>query len=481
MNPRSFDVIVVGNGVIGLSVALAIAEEQPSASIAVVGPSNRPFGATPAAGAMLGCFGEVTTTTLGSPYGRRKFELALAARKMWPAWFDRMGAEPSQIMTTKETVVLLNTVGFSEVDSANFAAIRQALREAGEPYEEIAVEDIEWLVSDSNARPLRALRLPDEGAVDTAALLTTLTTALEKRGVTFIHEAATGLRVRSGRAEGVQLADSVVTAGTVVVAAGAASEPLIRSVPELTYRVPKVIGGCGVSVLVDTADGTVPPYVLRTPNRAFACGLHVLPRSAGTVYVGATNEVTFDPRQEVTISEFIFLTDCAVRQIRRDLNSGHIRQIQIGNRPMSIDGWPLIGATSLDGLWIVTGTYRDGLHLSPLLARHIAKQISGDAGLAGLEEFRPEREPISAPSRAEVLDEVVRHTLATGFEGPWFVNPDWPPAIGKFARTSFERLLDELGGAYLPPPEVMSVLLKSTDDDVARLRSYYEAVHAAWH
>jgi len=62
------------------------------------------------------------------------------------------------------------------------------------------------------------------------------------------------------------------------------------------------------------------------------------------------------------------------------------------------------------------------------------------------------------------------------------VDPDWPAAIGKLARASFETLLDELGGAYIPPPEVLSVLLKSSGDGaVARLRAYYEAVHAAWH
>src|SRR5690349_16682249 len=116
---ESFDLVVVGNGVLGLSVALALAEEQPTATIGVVGPVDRPFGATPAAGAMLGCFGEVTAAGTASPEGRRKHELSLTARSMWPEWLDRIDA-PDGTVTARETVVLLNSVGSAGVDSGNF-------------------------------------------------------------------------------------------------------------------------------------------------------------------------------------------------------------------------------------------------------------------------------------------------------------------------------------------------------------------------
>jgi glycine/D-amino acid oxidase-like deaminating enzyme len=481
VNRESFDVVVVGNGVIGLSIALAVVNEQPSASIAVIGPVDRDGGATAAAGAMLGCFGEVTATTITSQHGQRKLELAIAARNLWPGWLDQLGPQPQPVVTASETVVLLNTVGSADVDSTNFAAVLRALRDADEPYEEIAVEDVAWLDPDSNARPLRALHLPNEGAVNPTALLNALTHTLEEKGVTLLDTIATGLWVNAGRIAGVLLPDTRIAAGSVVVAAGAASGVLARSVPQLRHRVPIVLGGAGVSALARTVDTTVPPYVLRTPNRAFACGLHVLPRTDGTVYLGATNEVTFEPQYDATIAEINILTTSAVRQIRKDLDGAHLLKVQVGNRPMSIDGWPLIGPTSIEGLWLVTGTYRDGLHLSPLLADEVAKRLTGGGGGIDIDMFRPEREPISTLSRSEVLDEVVRHTVATGFEARWHLDSDWPDTIGKFARVSFENLLDELGGHYMPPPALLSVLLKSSGDEVAEMRAYYRAVHAAWH
>ena len=62
-----------------------------------------------------------------------------------------------------------------------------------------------------------------------------------------------------------------------------------------------------------------------------------------------------------------------------------------GNRPMSADGAPVAGATSLEGLFVLTGTQRDGLHLSPLLAEAIAATMFGAEPDERLRPFAPER------------------------------------------------------------------------------------------
>ncbi|MEK5521656.1 FAD-dependent oxidoreductase [Heyndrickxia sp. FSL W8-0423] len=64
------DVVVVGNGVLGLSLALSLVRKK--LPVALVGESNRPWAASTAAGAMLGCFGEVTSTLLKSEHGRAR-------------------------------------------------------------------------------------------------------------------------------------------------------------------------------------------------------------------------------------------------------------------------------------------------------------------------------------------------------------------------------------------------------------------------
>ena len=87
-------------------------------------------------------------------------------------------------------------------------------------------------------------------------------------------------------------ASGLVAAAQVVLATGAhTNELLARS--GLAGLLPPLLGGRGVSVLVRATDPT--PGCVRTPNRAFACGLHVVPRADGMTYLGATNRLTTTP------------------------------------------------------------------------------------------------------------------------------------------------------------------------------------------
>jgi protoporphyrinogen oxidase len=55
-----YDVLIIGNGVVGLSTAYALATEEPTLNIGVIGPFDQLGAAIHASGAILGCFGEIT-------------------------------------------------------------------------------------------------------------------------------------------------------------------------------------------------------------------------------------------------------------------------------------------------------------------------------------------------------------------------------------------------------------------------------------
>ena len=87
----------------------------------------------------------------------------------------------------------------------------------------------------------------------------------------------------------------------------------------------------------------------------------------------------------------------------KHLNHARLLKFNQGNRPTTLDGYPLFGACpSIAGLWLLTGTGRDGFQRSPLLSRHIAKQLTGITNLTAAEQttralldtFTPERSPI---------------------------------------------------------------------------------------
>jgi glycine oxidase len=86
----NYDVIIIGNGVIGYSIAYELARRSGELRIAVCGPAHRRGAASLAAGAMLNTFGEVTKATLASAAGQAKFELCRRALDRWPSWLEEL-------------------------------------------------------------------------------------------------------------------------------------------------------------------------------------------------------------------------------------------------------------------------------------------------------------------------------------------------------------------------------------------------------
>lgn len=485
MQTSRFDVAVVGNGVLGLSLAVEIRRQDPATTVVIVGEPDRPGAATPAAGAMLGCFGEVTERSLETSAGRAKLALAVSAQARWPQWLDMLlehAPEIGPIRTAHETFMILNSVSYGVIDDANFRAVEKSLRMYHRTVEQLDPTTVPWIDPDSNSRPLKALRIPDEGAVDSHALLRALESTAERLGVTSVDGSVHHVDVNSRGAVGVTLTDSTpVMAGKVVMAAGSRTQVLLDRIPGLAGRIPRVFSGSGTSMLIGAGDMSAPEAVLRTPNRSFACGIHIVPRNNDTVYLGATNGIMRHPQRSADVKEVMALLNSAVYQFCRGLSAGTLLHTQVGNRPVAIDGYPLIGETSIPGLSVLTGTYRDGLHLSPLLAEHIALILSDRSGLADLGEFRPEREPIQSASREQTITDIVDHTLAAGYEQPWRLSPKFPEYIGGLVRQVYSALVNNLDEHYTPPAEILAALYHSDDTFRAQVRQYYRDTYRAWH
>lgn len=452
-NKQAYDAVVVGNGVLGLSLALTLVRKN--LSVALVGESERPWAASTAAGAMLGCFGEVTATLLKSEYGRMKHEFAVRALGLWDDWLGEL--DGADIRVSNGTVVILNNMGYSKVDDNNFEAIRRSLQHYGESFEDINPADIEWLDPDPSSRPGRAVYIPDEQAVNSIKLLQKLEESFVSLGGTLIVEAGIRIESNAGAVDALVLnSGERLYSKKIILAAGVKTQELLDTVPDIAVDIPRLVSGYGVSAIVSTVDGTSPSSVIRTPNRAFACGFHILPRQEGEVYVGATNIIAPKVLDNPALDDISFLLNCAFGQFRRNLTDGKLKKLQVGNRPVSIDGFPLLGETNLNGLWIMTGTYRDGLTLSPYLAREMAKLILGEKADPEMNIFSPVRAPIQSLAREEIIKETVEHMLANGYENEWGVSLGWHNIIESNLMASLTKLANDLNPKITPPPELLA-------------------------
>ncbi|WOP38517.1 FAD-dependent oxidoreductase [Streptomyces sp. Li-HN-5-13] len=456
-----YDTLIIGNGALGLFLAEELIT-RGSGTIAVVGPRGRETGASQAAGAMLGCFGEVTTETLRTEPARIKFEMSRAAHRLWPQVLRRLESDAPAgqppLKVAESTHVVLNTCG-SYLDSVNYAAMGDALTAYGEDVHEVDPGEIVGYHPRADQRALRALHLPGEGAVDARRLLAALEGRLKGAGVTLVDENAEALVAVDDRVCGVRLANGVrVEAETVVVAGGARGTSLLQTALTPSQLIP-LFAGRGFALVTRRVSGTTFESVVRTPNRAFACGLHVVPLGGGREYLGATNSVAKEPLTSVPMTDVHFLTQCAMQQLDEEVTHHEVEQWLVGNRPATLDGFPLIGWSALPGLYLLTGTYRDGLHCAPLLAANAANELQGKERLID-DLFTPVRRLIQTRTVEHSIEEYVQHCLAGWFESQAAPHgsTSWLATIYRRQATAF---YDWLGIDYGLGPDLVAYALGS--------------------
>ncbi len=437
-------IVIIGNGAIGMTAASELATRATGAEIVIIGPRNRTGGASAAAGAMLGCFGELTKYSLATDAGRRKFALGLDAHAMWPAHLDHLGevggTEP--IKTVSDTFVVLNAVG-GELDSENFDAMLAGLDEHHGRYE--IVDSVPGLDPTPTARPLRSLWLPDEGSIDASQLLASLEASCSRLGVRAVDAEVLELQSTPSWCATTTNGERI-EADVFIVATGAWSADLVRTITE---DVQPMVSGSGVALVTERVMGDGFNSVVRTANRAGSCGLHVVPLSQGFEYYGATNVIFERPETRAHLGVINYLTDCVINQLDRLAAYSRIDKVVVGNRPVTLDTYPLLGRVEDTPVFMATGTYRDGLHSSPAIAAALRAEILDDEA-AFDPVFAPTRRPILEFTRAEAIAEFTHQQVSSAFESGLSLTPflhaqDLQAVFAPMAESLHDRLPDVVG------------------------------------
>ncbi|MEU9237606.1 NAD(P)/FAD-dependent oxidoreductase [Streptomyces subrutilus] len=470
------DVAVAGNGVLGWSLAVELARRSRGLRVVVVGPASGPGGASAAAAAMLNCFAEVTDTTSCHPASRAKFALGWAALDAWPDWLDAMrdGSGRGPSVVSPGTFVVLGAQA-TPTAVRNFEAVQAALKEHAEPHHEVQAADIPGLRPVPHERPLRALYLEREGAVDARAVLQALERCGRRLGVSVIDGRTSRLQAASGRCTGMSLEDGTeISAGAVVVAAGTASGPLLDQL--LPARTPPLLHGTGCAAR--TLRHTWPGFdrVVRTPTRSGACGMHLVPLGGGVEYLGATHIVCFDPPPGPRLGVTQFLLRFATEQFDTRLGLSAIQHWHYASRPVPLDRFPLLGPAGIDNLYAATGTYRDGFHSSPVIARHLADVILTPGPLPEpLAPFTPVRGPIETTTAEESIDLFVSDEVETaaeyGMRLPYFLDAG---PIAAHARSQAHRALERLERPVALAPEVLTAVQDASPAHIQHLNTYLQ-------
>jgi glycine oxidase len=389
LSGNTVDVVVIGGGVVGLAVADALLQAGLSVTSCFPPVSDRVPVASLAAGAMLGAFGEVSSEGPGGGGDGPAFRFRLKAQRNHPAWLKELEERSGQaVHHSAGTFVVANNVGVAVRSSVKL--MKRLADLVGEPATYVEPEDVPGLRPNQYYAPGLCLHLANEHSLDADEMLAVLRAVVGSSGrwrhlaelVARAEPDGTGWKVTTtgGR---------VVCAQHVVVAAGSRSWDVLSQEIRDEAGLPELYFGKGVSCIVS---GMSPlRSTIRTPNRAFACGIHVVPRRDGRLYLGATNNLGLDHEAErkVQPGELHNLFDELIHQINTDLRVSQIDEVRVGFRPILAHGRPVAGTTPVPGLSVATGTYRDGMLMAPLIA-----SIVRDGVLTG----RAADDPFLAPA-----------------------------------------------------------------------------------
>jgi glycine oxidase len=113
---------------------------------------------------------------------------------------------------------------------------------------------------------------------------------------------------------------------------------------------------------------------------------YLVPRADGRVVLGSTlEEVGFD--KDVTLGGLHQVLGKALA-LAPSLADARVARTWAGLRPATADGLPVLGKGPLEGLFLATGHFRNGILLAPMTARLIGQLVAGEAPAAPLEPFR---------------------------------------------------------------------------------------------
>jgi glycine oxidase len=349
-------IVVVGAGLIGLSVAYELAKR--GADVRVVEARDSEASSSWAGAGRLAPF----TDSEGGEQEEHFLATALGVYQVFVKELHRRtGVDPSlRIDGTIE-------VAHDEAASERLRDRAAALVARGIHAHWFEADEVRRLEPALGPATLGASLIEDEGHIDARQLVRALRLACVDAGVRL--EERTGLvalEADARRVLGVRAGARFVAAETVVNAAGAWAGEL-QGVPA-HVRIPIV-----------PVQGQL--LILSTPRRVIARvvsvpGAYVIPRNDGTLVIGeTTREVGFDVRVDPVATRR--LRDAAVRAIPA-LGDLAISETWAGLRPRSPNGRPFIGATALEGYFVAAGHSRNAILLAPATALAVANLIEGN-------------------------------------------------------------------------------------------------------
>ncbi|MGA3087246.1 MAG: glycine oxidase ThiO [Terriglobales bacterium] len=356
-----WDAIVIGAGIIGLSLAIELRKQGLRVLVVEKGEPGRE--ASWAAGGML------SDCPLETSPGLQ--ELATASAGMYPEFVGELESESGLTIDLRSVGTLVFVDRRTEPGPGWAGPNSPTGQGYALPGPLAELEPV--LRTDDGST---ALYVP-ERCVDPRQLTAAALAAARHRGVELsCGEGVLGVEVENERACGVRTRKTRFTADTVVNCAGAWAQQIAPSRPPT-----RPVKGQMLAIVMPEKE--MVRHVVRTPD------VYLIPRSDGRMVIGATaEEAGFDKQ---TVPETIERLRRAAIDRVPSLADARIQEAWAGLRPGTPDALPILGPTTTRGYFVATGHFRDGILLAPVTAKIMAQIITGSAPELDVTRFSAQR------------------------------------------------------------------------------------------
>ncbi|MNI10402.1 Glycine oxidase [compost metagenome] len=353
---KTADVVVVGGGVIGSSIAYELSSR--GISTLVLEKNSIASEASSAAAGMLAAQGEFIEDS-------KLLQLALRSRSMFPQLVQRLKDACGMDIGYVHHGLLRMALNLQDVQRYQEQA--QFQQDIGLNSKWLTKEETILLEPSLSASIEGALLLKDDHQVIASQLTRAYAMAAAAQGAQFreyaeVHE----LLLEHGEIKGVRLRDEVIQCNKVVIASSIWAFDLLRSAG---YNLPisPVKGEC---------------IAVRLPNSSIQRTIYsdigyLVPKANGELIIGATAKPGIVDKS-VSLAGISSLIRAAEQLVPSIRESEWIRAWS-GLRPNTPTGLPYMGKhPELQGLFIAAGHYRNGILLSPVTGMIIADLIEGN-------------------------------------------------------------------------------------------------------
>lgn len=372
-NRTNQDILIVGGGVIGLSIARKL-HQKGAAKITIIERGKLGQESSFAAAGMLAAQAE---TDKADDF----FHFCIKSRELYPQFADELKDETGADIELDKSGTLF--LALTEEDEREIRHRFEWQKKAGLRVEYLSAAEVRQVEPFISPDTRAALFFPDDRQVENRQLLDALQKYVALNKINVVENAEVkSLLVKNEKITGAETQSGNFLAAKTVIAAGAWTShikigenilPGLRNVKPIRGQ---MLG-------------------FHTAKRLFSKVIYsprgyIVPRRDGRILVGATMEdVGFD--KSVTTDGIDFVRENAL-EIAPSLVNLERSEKWSGLRPFAPDGLPILGGfPQVENLFVATAHYRNGILLAPLTAEILASKIVENKDSEYLRIFSPNR------------------------------------------------------------------------------------------